>query len=229
MPANFGFTSKAQYSPKEGQHYKVYSPGLGGWVTRHQQKSDKTAAKGTEQTISTKIPLEYHIAGCAIEVTSVNYEVDATYGPDAWDHDLDHAGGLAIVGTAPAMTSNGTEQRGLCTWLFQISTEKAKKGEIKKILSCSAADRDWNVPANYRASRKPGKSISREEIKGKEIQLTLRLSNREESSMNNRWIETNQGWLPCQGTKKSDRCQTPPIFKKFRVGGRECTVYPKTQ
>ncbi|UWF46753.1 hypothetical protein NYP20_15475 [Pseudomonas sp. N3-W] len=230
MPANFGFASKAQYSPKEGQDCKVYNPGLGGWVTRHQQKSDKTAAKDTEQTISTKIPLEYHIAGCAMEVTSVNYEVDATYGPDAWDHDLDHAGGLAIVDAGSATATSGTEQRGLCTWLFQISTAKAKKGEIEKILSCSAADEKWQVPENRPVRRKPGGAFERSTLSGKSIKLVLRLSSEERPAIGDTWQQFPEGWRPCVGKGVDDPygfCRgNTKNFKTFSLNGRECTVYP---
>ncbi|MFJ2362406.1 hypothetical protein ACIPIN_01585 [Pseudomonas sp. NPDC087697] len=229
VPANFGFTSKAQYSPKERQDCTVYSPGLGGSVTRQQQKSDKTVAKSTEQTLSTEIPLEYHIAGCAMEITRVDYEVDATYGSDAWDHDLDHAGGLAIVETASATTPDGTEQRGLCTWLFQISTAKAKKGEIEKILSCSAADIAWNVPEDRFKKRKPGGVAVRSELTNKTVSVTFRQSAKEKPSYQGYWFKAPDGWKPCTGrwgTEREELCTTPPKFRTFKMGVHECTVYP---
>ncbi|MFJ2362407.1 hypothetical protein ACIPIN_01590 [Pseudomonas sp. NPDC087697] len=230
LPANFGFTSKAQYTPKEGQDCQVYSPGLGGSVTRQQQKSDKTVAKNTEQTVSTEIPLEYHIAGCAMELARVDYEINATYGPDAWDHGLDHAGGLSVITSSTDSESrsysNIQEQRALCTWLFQISTAKAKKDGIEKILSCSAADDNWKISSNYFERRKPGGVVNKEVLNQKTVKITFRQSEVEEPSKNNRWIQTATGWKPCQGTATSNRCASPPIFKTFKMNGRDCAVYP---
>ncbi|WP_283190624.1 hypothetical protein [Pseudomonas sp. PMCC200344] len=230
VPPNFGFTSKAQYSPKEGQDCEVYSPGLGGSVTRQQQKSNKTLAKSTEQTISTEIPLEYHIAGCSMELTRVNYEVDATYGNGIWDDGLDHAGGLAIVGKTSTKTSSETGQRGLCTWLFQLSTAKAKKGGIEKILSCNAADEKWQVPENKRERRKPGGVAERSALPGKVIKLELRQSSEERPAIGDTWLKLPEGWKPCLGKGVNDPygfCRgNTKDFRTFKLNGRECTVYP---
>ncbi|SDP03908.1 hypothetical protein SAMN04489798_4535 [Pseudomonas arsenicoxydans] len=230
VPPNFGFTSKAQYSPKAGQDCEVYSPGLGGSVTRQQQKSDKFPAKNVKQTVATDIPLEYHIAGCSMALTRVDYEVNATYGPGSWDHGLDHAGGLSIIAPSTNDNSNPSlsiqEQHGLCTWLFQISTAKAKKENIEKILSCSAADEHWRVPSKYIERRKPGSIANRDQLNKNTVYIIFRLSEDDEPSMDNRWIKTASGWKPCQGTSTSDRCTSPPIFKNFKSNGRECTVYP---
>lgn len=230
VPPNFGFTSKAQYSPKEGQDCEVYSPGLGGLVTRQQQKFDKFPAKSAEQRVSTDIPLEYHIGGCSMVLTRVDYEVNATYGADAWDHGLDHAGGLSIRPSSTNDKSNPSsiiqEQRGICTWFFQISTAKAKKDGIEKILSCSAADEQWRVSSNYIERRKPGSVVNRELPNQKTANITFRLAEDEEPSIDNRWIKTASGWKPCQGTATSDRCGSHPTFKTFEMNGRQCTVYP---
>lgn len=230
VPPNFGFTSKAQYSPKEGQDCEVYSPGLGGLVTRQQQKSDKFPAKGVEQTVSTEIPLEYHIAGCSMVLTRVSYEVNATYGADVWDHGLDHAGGLAIVKNASKTTLDGSEQRGLCTWLFQISVAKAKKGAIEKILSCNAADEKWQVPENKPERRKPGGVADRSSLPGEVIKLVLRQSSEERPAIGDTWQKHAEGWKPCLGKGINDPygfCRgNTKEFRTFKLNGRECTVYP---
>ncbi|QAY86339.1 hypothetical protein [Pseudomonas arsenicoxydans] len=229
IPPNFGFTSKAQYSPKDGESCQVYSPGLGGSVTRQQQKSNKTPAKSTEQTISTEIPLEYQIAGCSMALTRVDYEVNATYGTDAWDHDLEHAGGLAIVDNE-LNTVESSEQRGLCTWLFQISTAKAKKGEIEKILSCNSADENWQVPESKPARRKPGGVAERSKLPGRTIKLILRQATTERPSIDDTWQKLPEGWKPCLGRGVDDPygfCRgNTKDFRTFKLNGRECTVYP---
>lgn len=230
VPPNFGFTSKAQYSPKAGQDCEVYSPGLGGSVTRQQQKSDKFPAKNVKQTVATDIPLEYHIAGCSMALTRVDYEVNATYGPDAWDHGLDRAGGFSIKNSSMSDKSDSSlstlEQRGICTWLFQISTAKAKKDGIEKILPCNAADERWSVPSKYIERRKPVGVVNKEHLNKKTMKITFRLSEDEDPTMDNRWVRTASGWKPCQGTSTSDRCASPPIFKTFKLNRHECTVYP---
>lgn len=230
IPQNFGFTSKAQYSPKEGQDCKVYSPGLGGSVTRQQQKSDKSFAKNTEQTVSTEIPLEYRIADCSMELIRVDYEVDASYGNDAWDTGLDHAGGLTVAGVTTTKTSSEVEQKGLCTWLFQISTAKAKKGEIEKILSCNAADDRWQVPENKPERRKLGGVVERSTLSGKVIKLVLRQSSEERPAIGDTWQKLPEGWKPCLGKGGNDPygfCRgNTKDFRTFKLNGRECTVYP---
>lgn len=102
IPAKFGFTSKAKYSPKDGKKCDIYSPGLGGKVTRQQQKSNTTEAKQVEQTVSTDIPLEYNIADCSMELTSVSYELSGRYGPGSLDRDMELAGGLSVADKPPS-------------------------------------------------------------------------------------------------------------------------------
>ncbi|MFJ7311946.1 hypothetical protein ACIQVE_04095 [Pseudomonas sp. NPDC098747] len=233
VPAKFGFTSKAQYSPKQDETCQVYSSGLGGSVTRQQQKSNTVDAKDIEQTVSTDIPLEFKIAGCSMELSRVSYEVTATYGPDDWDHGLEMAGGLSIntesTGNASASYTDLIEQRGLCAWSFQISTAKAKKDQIEKLLSCSAADPNWKVSENRLQRRKPGGALSRNAIANKTIHVTFKLSNDETPSYLRYWVKVPNGWKPCTGRWNSGReelCTTPPQFRTFKQNGRECSVYP---
>ncbi|EZP33554.1 hypothetical protein [Pseudomonas sp. RIT288] len=229
VPANVGFTSKAHYYPKPGQTCEVYSSGLGGYVTRQQQKSNTVEAKAEAQTASTDIPLEYHIAGCSMELGRVSYEVSASYGTGARDRDLEFAGGLTVKDfkSAPEQPSkNVIAQRGICRWLFQISTAKTKKDNIEKILSCSAADEKWKVQADYSQQKKIGGTIARDILSKNIISVTFNFSKIEEPSKANRWIKTAYGWKPCQETKYTARCVDPPIFRSFMANERECTVYP---
>ena len=204
VPPNFGFTSKAQYAPKEGQNCEIYSPSLGGSVTRQQQKYDKFPAKSTEQTVSIDIPLEYRIVGCSMELSRVNYDMNATYGLDTWDHDLAQAGGLSIPGPSSIKISDNSVQRGLCTWLFQINTAKTKKGEIEKILSCTAADAEWKIPEDRFKRRKSGTALARVELGDKTILVTFRQSPEEEPSYQAYWnmVPNGRNLAPAAGTQK---------------------------
>lgn len=229
-PANFGLTAKSQYSPLVGQDCKTYSAGLGGEVNRRHQKTDQIGVKDIEQTARFDIPLSYRIAGCKMELTRVDMAIDGRYGTSSLDIGGD-IGGISVIGStaigesAPPLIES-PEFRGLCTWMFQLSVARIEKNGISKILSCSAANTDWDVSSDYFERSKPGGSIQRSSINGKNVKFTFRLSKDEEPSMNNRWIKTAKGWKPCQGSATSNRCQTPPTFKKFKMNGRECTVYP---
>jgi hypothetical protein len=228
-PANFSLTAKSQYSPLAGQDCQTYSAGLGGNVTRRHQKTDQIDVKDTEQTASFNIPLSYSIAGCKMELTRVSMAIDGRYGASSLDIGGD-IGGISVTGNttgdpAPPLTDN-FEFRGLCTWMFQLSVARIEKNGISKILSCSGADANWHVSSVNFERSKPGGTLQRSSLNGKNIKFTFRLSKDEVPSMNNRWIKTTKGWKPCQGSATSNRCQSPPTFKKFKMNDRECTVYP---
>ncbi|UQS16439.1 hypothetical protein [Pseudomonas sp. HS6] len=233
LPAKFGFTSKAKYLPKDGGSCTTYNPSLGASVSRQQQKSNTTEAKDTEQTVSTDIPLQYSIAGCAMTLVRVSYEVSAAYGADAWSNDLELAGGTAIksevAGDANTPYPDVIEQRGLCAWSFQISTAKAKKNQIEKILTCAAANSNWEVPSDRFQRRKPGGAVFGADIVNKTIHATFKLSTEETPYYQRYWFKVPNGWKPCTGRWNSDReelCTTPPQFRTFIQNGRECSVYP---
>ncbi|WP_085641213.1 MULTISPECIES: hypothetical protein [unclassified Pseudomonas] len=233
IPSKFGFTSKASYSPKSGEKCETYSPGLGGNVTRQQQKSNTTDAKDIQQTVSTDIPLEFHIADCSMELTRVSYEVSARYGTGSLDRDLESAGGLSIRKMTDAdMKSRSPEvleQRALCAWYFQISTAKIKKGEVEKILSCEATGPEWKLAEDNLKRRKPGGVLARNELAGKSVHVEFRLSPEEQPYYEGYWLKVPGGWKPCSGRQESSRealCATPPQFKTFKLNGRECSVYP---
>ncbi|MBV4475958.1 hypothetical protein [Pseudomonas botevensis] len=229
-PANFGLTSKSQYSPQAGQQCKTYLAGLGGEVTSQHQKTDSIDVKSIEQTAKFNIPLNYHVAGCTMELTRVDVAIDGHYGTSPLDIGGD-VGGISVIadtltGGLTSSSSASSEFRGLCTWMFQLSVARIQQDGISKILSCNAADSDWSVSSDYFERNKPGGTIPRSSLKNKDVKFTFRLSKDEEPSMDNRWIKTDKGWKPCQGSATSNRCQTPPVFKKFKMNGRECTVYP---
>lgn len=229
-PANFGLTSKSQYSPQVGQDCRTYSAGLGGHVTRRHQKTDEIHVKNVEQTARFDIPLSYRAAGCKMELTRVDVAIEGRYGTSSLDIGGD-VGGISVTGdpshaNSTQPRSENPEFRGLCTWLFQLSIARIEKNGISKILSCSAANTDWSVPSDYYERSKPGGAIQRSSLNGKNVKFTFHLSKDEEPSMLNRWIKTTGGWRPCQGSTTSNRCQTPPTFRTFKMNGRECTAYP---
>ncbi|WP_085683733.1 MULTISPECIES: hypothetical protein [unclassified Pseudomonas] len=234
VPANFGFTSKASYYPVSGYNCDIYSPGLGGNVTRQQQNSNTTEAKTEPQTVSTDIPLSFHIAGCSMALTRVSYEVSARYGTGSLDSDLELAGGLTARAPTIENSSNKIpdviEKRGLCSWLFQISKSKATLGEIEKLLSCKAADERWSVSKKKYEKRKPGGSIARNQLAGKTVRIEFRLSTEEFPSVGGTWLKFPEGWKPCLGDGLNDPygfcTKNNKNFKTFKMNKRECTIYP---
>lgn len=233
VPAKFGFTSKAHYYPKAGESCLTYSPGLGGMVTREQQMSNSTVAKDVAQTVSTKIPLEFHIADCSMELGGVIYEVNATYGPDAWDHGLAVAGGLSVSAAPPSVIETPVpdliEQRRLCAWRFQISTAKIKRDQIEKLLSCVAVDSDWKVPSDQFPRRKSGAGLTRAGIVNKTVHVTFKFSANESPAYLRYWVKVPNGWKPCTGRWNSGReelCTVPPKLRTFKQDGRNCSIYP---
>jgi hypothetical protein len=234
VPANFGFTSKAHYYPKAGQSCEVYSPGLGANVKRQQQKSNATEAKNVEQTVSTDIPLEYHVAGCSMELARVSYEVSGRYGAGSLDRDYELAGGLSVRASTTDNLSQTTpspiEQRGLCSWLFQISKSKVKPGEIEKLLSCSATDETWLLKKTKYGTRKPGGFIAINRLLNTTVKVEFRVSNEEQPSVGDTWRKFPAGWKPCLGKGPDDPygfCRgNSKDFKTFKMNNRECTVYP---
>lgn len=229
-PANLGLVSKAQYLPETGQSCKTYSPGLGGEVSRRNQKTDEIAVGKMEQTAEFNIPLSYHIAGCQMELIRIDLSIEGKYGPTPLDIGGDVAGfsisGNALPNQTRGKPTSNNNFQWLCTWMFQLSVARIEKNGISKVLSCSAASSDWSVPTDYIERSKSGGKIEKSTLKNSSVNITFRLSPDEEPSMANRWIKTEKGWKPCQATENSNRCQTPPSFKKFKMNGRACTVYP---
>ncbi|MBU6960289.1 hypothetical protein KRR23_21395 [Pseudomonas sp. CVAP len=233
-PANFEFTSKAQYAPRSGQDCKTHITALGGEIIRHKQKTEHITAKDTIQTASFEIPLEYHIAGCAMDLTRIDTSIDGRYGPTSLDIGGD-GGGITIRDIAERDIKKETESseanfRGVCSWMFQLSVARIKKNGISKILSCSAADDQWRVPEDRFSKKKPGGAINRSDLPGKVVRLEMRYSADEKPAFDNKWQRFPNGWKPCLGKGVDDPygfCRgNTTNFRTFKMNGRECTIYP---
>lgn len=232
IPPNFGFSSKAQYFPRAGQTCSVYVSALGGEVTRHQQKTDRTDAKTIEQTVRFEIPLEFHIAGYTMDLMRVNTELEGRYGPSPLDIGGD-GGGISIRNIDNKRRPELTEEprfRGICTWMFQLSVARIQKDGISKILSCDAADERWNVSEDRYERGKPGGALNRSDLAGKVVHLELRQSPDETPTSDAKWQKFPNGWKPCLGKGIEDPygfCRgNTKDFRTFRMNGRTCTIYP---
>jgi hypothetical protein len=202
LPANFSLKAQA--------HYGVAN----GCDGRSQAKSFESGFQSDPQQYRFTIPVSYREGLCEMRLARVGLYIHGRYGDKDWQKTYDN-GSLVIVDKlpegAPAFQSDGTlTKQAECTWWFQQSTAKSRLGEISKLLNCKGA----------------GAHLVREELPGKTVRLEFRVNPEEAPSYDRRWIETPAGWKPCQETEASERCQTPPIFKTFKMNGRECTVYP---
>jgi hypothetical protein len=202
LPANFFIKAQA--------HYYVVNDCDG----RSQAKSFSNDFKTQAQQYSFDIPVNYRDGLCEMRLARVGLFINGRHGDKDWQQTYDN-GGLVIVDKlpegAPGFQADGSlAKQAECTWWFQISHAISRAGEVEKLLNCKGA----------------GAYLLRDELPGKTVKLEFRMNPVEEPSYDRRWIETPAGWKPCQRTETSERCQTPPIFKSFKMNGRECTVYP---
>jgi hypothetical protein len=199
LPANFFIKAQA--------HYYVANDCDG----RSQAKSFSNDFKTQAQPYSFDIPVNYRDGLCEMRLARVGLFINGRYGDKDWQQTYDN-GGLVIVDKlpegAPGFQADGSlTKQAECTWWFQVSKVYL---ELSKLLNCKGA----------------GAYLLRDELPGKTVKLEFRMNPVEEPSYDRRWIETPAGWKPCQRTETSERCQTAPIFKTFKMNGRECTVYP---
>jgi len=203
LPANFSLKAQA--------HYGVANGCDGG---RRQAKSFDSGYQNNMQQYRFIIPVSYRDGLCEMRLARVGLFIHGRYGDKDWQKTYDN-GGLEIVDKlpegAPGFDANGILTRQAeCTWWFQQSTAKSRLGEISKLLNCKGT----------------GAHLAANELPGKVVRLGFRVNPEETPSYDRRWIETAAGWKPCQETELSERCQTPPVFKTFKMNGLECTVYP---
>ncbi|MCQ4242940.1 hypothetical protein [Stutzerimonas stutzeri] len=197
----------ADFSLKAQAHYDVAN----GCDGRSQAKSFESGFQSDPQHYRFNIPVSYRDGLCEMHLARVGLFIHGRYGDKDWQQTYDN-GNLVIVDKlpqgAPVFQSNGTlTKQAECTWWFQVSKLYL---ELSKLLNCKGA----------------GAHLVREELPGKTVKLEFRVNPKETPSYDRRWIEIPAGWKPCQETEASERCQTPPIFKTFKMNGRECTVYP---
>ncbi|WP_154232570.1 hypothetical protein [Pseudomonas syringae] len=214
LPAKFGIDAIAFYGPNEPdksscQTVAFYEPGK--TVTRHHIEEYTAEIKAQPQGFSFEIPLSYYKGLCGMSLGRVKLEINVRYGDEKWQKT--YANGNLFISKAAnddttAFPSSGKlDITTQCSFTFQES--KLNFG-IDKFMRCRSARVDF----------------PRSELINKTINLKVEVNPEERPSMRNRWIKTDTGWVPCQPTEKSDRCQTPPTFKTFKMNGRTCTVYP---
>ncbi|MNF63532.1 hypothetical protein D3C84_452380 [compost metagenome] len=232
LPTDFSSKITATYraSLRENCTRPFYSYGRGADVSKVNQHfaEFETERNAQPQQIRQKIPLNYKLEGCTLRLTSIYFKVVGHYGPDP-EFDNYPSGGTLMVydkrpEQAPPFPENGIlEVRGFCTWKFQTSSLNFG---IDKLLSCHTADEQWQVAEDFWERRSIEVDVGRNELSGKTIRMEFRVNPEEKPSRDKNWIKFAEGWKLCSPKEGWQRCQEPPIFKTFKMNGRECTVYP---
>jgi hypothetical protein len=212
LPAEFGIDAIAFYGPNEPGKTSCQADSFepGKTVTRRHAQRYTAEIQAQPQEFSFEIPLSYYKGLCGMRLGRVKLEINVRYGKK--QHITYANGNLYIdrstnIESSSFNTVNELKITSLCNLMFQ---ESRLHFDIAKLMSCKGAGA--NLPAP--------------ELANKVVNLHIEVSPLEKPTVRNRWIQTEQGWKPCQPTKKSDRCQTPPIFKTFDMDGQTCTVYP---
>ncbi len=207
LPKGFGMEAQAQYTRLD-PNCAVSRRDLYREFTTESLFSDAATEYRFE------IPVFYRVSGCRVRLDNVGLYTYGKYGVADWQYSRD-LGGLYVVYQLPE-GSPGFDNYGSlyksaqCEWLFQLSTARSRLGNISKLLSC----------------KNDGAYLLVNELVGKVVEIDFSVSEIERPGWDKRWIKTNAGWKPCQGTAQSERCQAEPTFKVFKMNGRECTVYP---
>ncbi|WP_122663863.1 hypothetical protein [Pseudomonas viridiflava] len=216
LPAEFGIDAIAFYGPNEPGKASCQTPSFepGKTITRRYSKQYTAEIQAQPQAFSFEIPLSYYKGLCGMRLGRVKLEINGRYGPQEWQQA--YGQGNFYIGPNNTSTTVDTDKHGTinitaaCTWLFQQSKARSILDEIEKRVTCQGA----------------GARLSYKQLANKTITLTIKTSQDEKPSMRNRWITTDSGWKPCQETETSNRCQSPPTFKTFKMNGHTCTVYP---
>ncbi|WP_312591514.1 hypothetical protein [Stutzerimonas nitrititolerans] len=205
LPANFSLKAQAQYS--------VANECNGRW----QAKTFQSNFDSAPHQYRFKIPVSYRDGLCEMKLGKVGLFIYGRYGDKDWQQTYDN-GGLVIVDKlpegAPAFGEDGVVAKtAVCSWWFQLSKAKSRRGEISKLLSCKGA----------------GAYLPVSELDQKTVRLNFEVDKQERPYLRGYWLKTQRGWKPCTGrwvNKFEELCTEPPQFRAFRMSGRECTVYP---
>ncbi|MEE1924028.1 hypothetical protein V0R50_18420 [Pseudomonas sp. 148P] len=216
LPAHFGLEVNPGYDPIDPDSSVCQRQNLyGEWSARYFGTTHKVPIKPAAHSFALKLPLTYSVGLCTMRLTEIEIVVHAAHGDQAWQRTTDR-GRFRVVDRLPDGVA-GFDARGRvefpaeCRWLFQQSVARSRVGELEKLLFCSAT----------------GTFLQYDQLAGKTVTLAVAVNPEEEPYRDNTWTKFPNGWKPClpkEGGWQS--CQTPPIFKTFKMNGQTCTVYP---
>ncbi|WP_339516191.1 hypothetical protein [Pseudomonas sp. RL_15y_Pfl2_60] len=203
LPANFKIKAEAYYGSTDGT-----------CSARGDGNTYKSTQDNTPHSYEFKIPVSYHKGLCTLTLARVALYTTGRYGEKDWQQTYDN-GGLRVVDKLPAKAPDFNTQGELvkeaqCTWWFQMTKAKSRQGEISKLLDCKG----------------DGAYVVTENLPGKVLTININENPEEEPAQDDTWVKFPAGWKPCLPKKGWPNCQTPPVFQKFKMDDRVCTVYP---
>lgn len=216
LPADFGIDAIAFYAALKPDTDDCQSITLQPDVMVERKYAKRYSAdfQSAPHAFSFDIPLNHVKYSCAMKLLRVQLEINGRYGDQKWQRSYGHGAFYlrrTVTHETAVFDSEGKfSLKGECFWTFHQSLARAYPDEIVKLLGCGGA-------RSYFALN---------ELNGKTVALTIDVNPEQKPSMKNRWLLTDAGWKPCLGTEKSKRCQTPPLFKTFKMNGKTCTVFP---
>ena len=170
VPAHSALRATAQYAPSGSCNYPT--------ATLHHDAMPGDSAR----PFNFEIALSYSLPGCQMLLSDVSLVIDGFYGDKPEQHSAASGGTLAIRANMSPQQKNGVpgfplsgekEYRGICHWL-KLRTPEGQP-EARR-LNCEAADKDWKVASDGQRQRRPGGAVSRQQLAGKTIRVTLRMA-----------------------------------------------------
>lgn len=217
LPAEFGIDAIAFYGPNEPGKASCQAAAFepGKTITRHHIEKYTADIQGQPQEFSFNIPLSYYKGLCGMSLGRVKLEINARYGLQGWQQAYGR-GGFYFSQNAGPETKKFDKDGVLniastCTWLFKQSEARSRFGEIEKILKCKDA----------------AAKLATGDLANKSVDLFIDVYPSERPYYDQTWIKFENGWKPCLPKEGGwIRCQSPPVFKTFKMNGQTCTVYP---
>ena len=206
LPADFKLRAQAHYDVSNGESCLGYP---------RKSQTFENDFQPTPQRYRLRIPVRYYDGTCQMRLNRVGLYVHGRYGDLDWQNTYDNGQLLVereLPAGAPGFDAHGVlHKQAECSWWFQISAARSRLGQISKLLNCKGA----------------GAYLPLQELPGKTVRLDIRLNPEERPAYKNTWVRFPEGWRLCEPRPGEwRRCQTPPIFRTFKMNDRECTVYP---
>ena len=173
IPAHSALRATAEYAPSGSAQHCNYPPAT---LHHHAPRGDSA------QPFRFEIALSYNLSGCTLLLNDVSLVVDGFYGDAPEQHSATSGGTIAIRADMRPRQKNGVpgfpasgekEYRGICHWLTLWTAEGQPQA---RRLNCEAADKNWKVSSEGQRQRRPGGAVSRQQLAGKTIRVTLRMA-----------------------------------------------------
>jgi hypothetical protein len=216
LPENFGIKTIVFYYPLKPElaecQRQVMGVGPGVFEPSRKVESHVAEISNEPQSFSFNIPLKRSVEACDMRLARIDLNIRAKFGEERWQKTYAD-GGFRIVKTLPHSAKgfnekNMLEVKGKCSWLFQESKTHL---ELSKMLTCKGA----------------GAYLPIEQLPGKTVTLDITTEPEERPYYSGTWIKFENGWKPCLPKPGGwIRCQSPPLFKTFKMNGKTCTIYP---